>query len=133
MELEKQAHGVVTGTIPVVWDCSGAVRIYYPRPDAARWDTGLHPGPEVFAAHSAVPFLRNMWSKYNHLGSIPPSENGSAVLEPAKTRPCVRTIAAQTQWVMDTGSGHDLVPQQLIDASSIPTLPREYGGLFAHR
>ena len=115
MELEKQARGVATGAIPVVWDPSGTVRVYYPCPNTARWDAGVDPGPELFVARVAIPFLRVMWSLYHDMGLVPDLENGSAVPEPAKCRANKCATVGRMQWVMDTGSGHDLVPQQLIN------------------
>ena len=67
-ELEYHVNGTTSSPIPVVWGPSGKVRIYYPHVHAERWGNGCDPGPEIFEARVAIPFLRSVWSSYRHMG-----------------------------------------------------------------
>ena len=81
-ELERQVHGATSSPIPVLWGPFGKALIYYPHLHTARWDSEDGPGPERFVARVAVPFLKDMWCSYRHLGSVPDMGHGSAVPEP---------------------------------------------------
>ena len=74
-------------------------------------------------ARVAFPFLKDTWLSYNHMGSVPEMGCGSAVPEPNQKGSGAHVSVKRTSWVVDTGSGHDLVPQHVVDSSYLSVAP----------
>ena len=113
------------GGIPVVWDPSGKVRIYYPHPGTERWiKSREEPGPHDFVAQTALTFLHDMWLSHVHLGSVPKTSYDKIDSKLSEAVPASALVKVKKySWVMDTGSGHDLVPQHIVSEPSLTVVP----------
>ena len=79
----------------------------------------------MFVARVATPLLLGMWSAHVRLGSVPEIDHGSAGSKLKAEVQGAHVSIKRASWVMDTGSGHDLAPQQVVDSSSVSvTTPR---------
>ena len=82
------------------------------------------PWTQRFVARVAIPFLRDMWNSHLHLGSVPDVRVTSGNPAETETIPQGAHVSVKrTAWVMDTGSGHDLVPQHVVQSSSLSVKP----------
>jgi predicted outer membrane lipoprotein len=108
MDLEWSVYEATTYEAAIVWR-EQHVAVYFPFRDK---EGSLHSEraqqPKLMAREEAISFSRPRWGAFVHVGECLP--DFAVVPE----MPALAVVPRDVQWIMDTGSGHDLLPAELV-------------------